>query len=78
MKEEYGRTLNNSNRGWIKRTIVFLKGADELKARRDAQEVPENREPSSFQKTKYKGNLGDVSVARRTFYYRGFSTAHSE
>ena len=38
VKEECGRTLRNSNRGWIKRTIVFLKYVDEFRPRSSKEE----------------------------------------
>jgi len=51
-----------------KRTIVFLKGADELNPRRNREKFSkrfeENREPSAFQKTKYRGEIGEVSGSR--------------
>jgi len=44
MKAKCGRILKNSNRDWIKRTVVFLEDADELKSRRRkekcSKEVP--------------------------------------
>ena len=53
MKEECGRTLKNSNRGWIKRIVVFLKAADELKPRRSREEFTKSRE-----------GIGEVSGSR--------------
>jgi len=45
MKEKCGRALRNSNRGWIKRTVVFFEDVDELNPRRSrekcSKEVPE-------------------------------------
>ena len=37
MKAKCGRALQNFNRGWIKRTIVFLKRAYELNPRRSRE-----------------------------------------
>jgi len=45
---------------------VFLKGADKLKPRRSREKCSKDRdrEPSSCQKTKYRGKLGEVSGSR--------------
>ena len=47
---------------------MFLKGADELNPRRNREKFSkrfeENREPSAFQKTKYRGEIGEVSGSR--------------
>ena len=64
MEEECGRTLRNFNKGWIKRTIVFLKSAYELKLRRSREECSrgsKDREPMLAKRPNPEERIGEVS-----------------
>ena len=62
MKAECGRNLRNSNRGWIKRTIVFLKGEKKLKTRRSREKCSKRFQGIENQMLAKRRNTEEILV----------------